>query len=288
MANMRKHLVATVAIVASPALGGCVGTTGSGLVDFDAFASGPSDASGAPGTKHAYTFLSPYTGYTITLETAMLQIGAVYLDATPCNGSSEVTSCVDQNAETVAQVNGGELGAYGVPMSGVLVDALSPEPQSFIGQGSGIVQAAGSAEVWLVSPDQMMDGIDDVNNATAIATIAGTATKDGESWPFTASVSIGQNRELPAQNPALPGQNPICLQRIVKPICLSPALSPAPSTSLNVTVDPKAWFNDVHFSELGASGGAIPDSNDDANGRDLFKGIKQSSGVYAFSFQAAP
>jgi len=155
MANMRKHLVATVAIVASPALGGCVGTTGSGLVDFDAFASGPSDASGAPGTKHAYTFLSPYTGYTITLETAMLQIGAVYLDATPCNGSSEVTSCVDQNAETVAQVNGGELGAYGVPMSGVLVDALSPEPQSFIGQGSGIVQAAGSAEVWLVAPDSL-------------------------------------------------------------------------------------------------------------------------------------
>jgi hypothetical protein len=263
-----------------------VGTTGSGIVDFDAYASGPPDATGTPGSEHAYAFASPYTGYAITLRTATLQIGAVYLDATPCTGSSDVPACVDQDAETIAQVNGGVQGAFGVETSGVLLDALSPDPQAFATGGTGIVQPARSAEVWLVAPDGMADPIDDPANDAVIATASGTAEKDGHAYPFTASVSIGANRMLPAENPALPGENPICLQRIVRPICLSPALEPEPGTALRVGVDPKGWFDNVDFSRLGPSGGVIPDSNDDVNGHNLFQGLESSSGVYTFSFAA--
>jgi hypothetical protein len=279
------HAIAsfTALVVALPALAGCVGTTGSGLVDFDAYASGPADATGAPGSQHSYTFLSPYSGYTITLTTATLQIGAVYLDATPCSGGSGLSACIDQNAETVAQVNGGVTGAYGVETTGVLLDALSPDPQPFAAPGSGIVQAAYSAEVWLAVPDASSDSIDDPNNSATIATVAGTAVKGGHTYPFTASVSIGQNRVIPAQNPALPGENPICEQRIVAPICLTPAVTPEGGT-LNVNVDPKGWFDDVDFALLGPSGGAIPDDNTDANGRNFFQGIESSTGVYSFSF----
>ena len=116
---------------------------------------------GSPRQLHSYTFLSPYTGYTITLTTATLQIGAVYLDAAPCSGSSAIPPCVDQNAATVAQVNGGvERRLRGRRSSGVLVDALSPDPQPFAGPGSGIIQQAQSAEVWLSSGAEVM-AIDD-------------------------------------------------------------------------------------------------------------------------------
>jgi hypothetical protein len=288
---MNKHrAIGLLPLLLAPLLTACVGTTGSGLVDFDAFASGPDDASGKPGTTHAYEFLSPYSGYTITLSQATLQIGAVYLDAAPCNGGSASPPCVNQEAATVAQVNGGVTGAFGVPVAGVLLDTLSPDPQPFTTGGSGIIQDALSAEVWLMTnPMGETDAIDDANLAPTIATVAGKAEKDGDTFPFTATVTIGQNRLIPAANPALPGENPICDVRIVRPICLTPPIEPEPGTSLHVQVDPKGWFDNVDFENLVPLGGPpyeIPDTNGDASGRNLFQGLESSSGVYTFSFQA--
>ncbi len=162
--NMKNHVSSgLLLLLLAPLMTACVGTTGSGLVDFDAYASGPPDATGAAGSAHSYTFLSPYTGYTITLTTATLQIGAVYLDAAPCNGSSAILACVNEEASTVAQVNGGATGAYGIQTTGLLLDVLSPDPQPFPVQGSGIIQQAQSAEVWLATADaNSTDGIDDV------------------------------------------------------------------------------------------------------------------------------
>jgi hypothetical protein len=285
---------AVLALLSAPLLGACVGTTGGEVVDFSAYAAGPSDATGAPGTKHAYAFHSPYTGYDITLSTATLQIGAVYLDAAPCTGGSGVPSCVNESAQTVAQVSGGVAGAYGQAMSGVLLDALSPDPQPFASGGTGIVQpgaAARSAEVWLAVPDGTTDAIDDTGAGATVATIEGQAERGGQVYPFSATVTIGQNRAIPASNPALPGANPICQQRIVRPICLTPAIQPA-ATSLHVQVDPKAWFNNVDFSLLAEEGQSshytIPDDDDDVTGNNLFQGIESSTGVYSFSFQVQP
>ncbi len=124
--------------------------------------------------------------------------------------------------------------------------------------------------------------------APTIAEVAGTAEKDGETYAFTATVTIGENRVVTASNPALPGQNPICYQRIVRPICLTPPIEPEPGTAFHVRVDPKGWFNNVNFSLLGVSGGSyqIPDTNNDVTGHDFFQGLESSSGVYSFTFQA--
>ena len=101
------------------------------------------------------------------------------------------------------------------------------------------------------NPSGEEDAIDDTMMAApTIAEVAGTAEKDGETYTFTATVTIGQNRLLPASNPALPGLDPICDQRIVRPICLTPPLEPEPGTSFHVEVDPKGWFNNVDFSVL--------------------------------------
>jgi hypothetical protein len=284
---MNKPLLPCLLLLLAPLGTACVGTTGGGLVDFDAYASGPSDATGAPFTEHAYTFESPYSGYTITLSQATLQVGAVYLDAAPCTGSSATPPCVDQSASTVAQVNGGVITDAGAQVSGLLLDTLSPQAQPFAAKGSGIVQPALSAEVWLSTGTEAM-AIDDPSNASAVVQVAGTAVKDGQSYPFTGTVTIGSNRMLPASDPALPGQNPICDQRIVRPICLSPAVEPVAGASFHVTVDPRGWFNNVEFSKLDTSQGPpypIPDDNDDVNGHNFFQAIESSSGVYAFSFQ---
>ncbi len=287
---MKKHVSPRLLLaLLAPLLTACVGTTGGGIVDFDAYASGPADATGAPGTMHAYVFQSPYSGYTITLHTATLQIGAVYLDASPCSGSSEVLPCVNQNAATVAQVSGGVVSGSGVQTSGVLLDVLSPDPQAFASPGTGIIQQARSAEVWLSSGAEVM-AIDDLSDTSPIAQVAGTAEKDGQSYPFAGTVTIGQNRLLPASNPAEPGLNPICDKRIVRPICLgdNPSVVPEPGSSLHVRVDPRSWFDNVDFSKLDQSAGppyAIPDDNDDVNGHDFFQGIETSAGVYSFRFQ---
>jgi hypothetical protein len=279
---------ALLPVLLAPLLTACVGTTGSGLVDFNAYASGPPDAEGAPNGTHSYVFESPYTGYTITLTTATLQIGAVYLDAAPCSGSSATPPCVNENAASVGQVNGSVTGAYGIETAGVLVDTLSPDPQPFATAGSGIIQQAQSAEVWLANadPNNLIDGIDDVSYAPIIATVAGTAEKDGASYPFTGTVTIGANRLLPVSNSALPGLNPICQRRIVRPICLpkTPPVEPEAGTSLHVEVDPRGWFNNVEFSTL--MGTQIPDDNNDVNGNNFFQGLESSSGVYSFTFQS--
>lgn len=281
----------------APLLTACVGTTGSGLVDFDAYASGPTGVpglSGAPGAAHSFRFLSPYTGFTITLTTATLQIGAVYLDATPCSGGSGVLPCVNEAAATVAQVNG-DLTSEA---SGLLLDTLSPDPQPFPTPGSGIIQQALSAEVWLATGSLgSTDSIDDITNAPQIAQVAGRAEKDGNTYLFTGSVTIGQNRLIPVSNPALPGEYPICDQRIVRPICLpnNPPVEPASGATLHVQVDPRGWFDNVDFSKLTAPAGRypvppgptyqIPDSNNDVVGQDFFQGIESSAGVYSFTFE---
>jgi hypothetical protein len=272
----------------------CVGTTGGSLVDFSASASGPPGTSGSPGAKHAFEFdLTETSGYHVTLTQATLQIGAVYLDATPCLGSSAPTTCGDPSVTAVAQVNGGVVGAYGVGLvSGVDVDVLSPDPQPFNSQGSGIDDPgmpAQSAQVWLSGGTTGMAIYADPDSTT-IASVAGTAEKDGKSYRFIGTVTISSSNRGKPGTAAQPGVDPLCLQRIASPICLGAPITPVASASLHVEVDPRPWFNNVDFSQLPRSGDAdspyqIPDTNADPNGANLLQGIEASSGVYSFSFE---
>jgi hypothetical protein len=74
------------------------------------------------------------------------------------------------------------------------------------------------------------------------------ATRGAESFPFEGQLTIGANRILPPRNPALPGSNPLCRQRIVSPIAFDATL--AEGSSVQLLIDPRAWFVTVDFSEL--------------------------------------
>src|SRR5262249_13934648 len=94
-------------------------------------------------------------------------------------------------------------------------DLLSPTLQPLLTTGEGVRAEAKAGEVWLNGLD-----IDALDDPTPILDVAGTVVLSGQPATFAASLTIGQNRARPVENPALPGSNPICKQRIVTPILL--------------------------------------------------------------------
>jgi hypothetical protein len=273
------HRVMAGTVFAAAALS-CVGTTGGGLVTFNAYASGPADAASP-------LVFDTGTGFHVTLTTATMHIGAVYLTATPANLSSQDTSCIEPG-RYLAEVPGG-----------VDVDLLSPAPQAFAVQGDGSIDVAVTGEIWLTNgdvndPDDSRE-LADGGTTAEVVTLAGIAARAGSSWPFEASVTIGDNRLKPVSDPALPGLNPICKRRIV---VVSPIDTPVRAGSaLYVRVDPRALVRLVDFSELDLVQSTptplyqIPDSDDSPTtgataGRNLLTGILTAgTSSYSFTFQ---
>lgn len=250
--------------LALPSLGGCIGTTGGELVTFDAYAAGPEDAAaGEP-----YTFQNS-RGYAITLTRATVHVGAVYLNRSRPASVSSSTSCFLS-------------GVYGAEVtSGLDVDILSPDLQEFPEPGSGTTERALAGEVWLF-------GGRDVNapgDSTLILDVAGTATKEGASYPFEGRLTISENRVVPPDSPAQPGADPICKQRVVSPIPVDLRLSPG--DALVLRVDPRGMFANVAFAELEQVSDEPPlyrfrDDGEDAPSRNLYSGLRAAQGTYSF------
>jgi hypothetical protein len=133
----------------------------------------------------------------------------------------------------------------------------------------------------------------DVNatdDSTTILALAGTAEKGGSTYPFSAGITIDQNREPAPSASALPGENPICLQRIVTPILTSISLSQSGTLVLNV--DPKALFLNVDFSELPEFSTDPPTygfTNDGSNqpSVNLYDNLRAAGPVYRFTWKPA-
>jgi hypothetical protein len=241
---------------------GCGGTTGSALVSFDAVASGPLDANG-----EALSFTTG-VGAQVTLTHALLRFGAVYLNqSVPLSGAAS-GPCISPGIY-VAE-------AFG-PMT---VDLLSPRPVPFPTRGEGTETRAKTAEVWLTGGDVNADA-----DSTVIVDVAGTAQQGGQTYPFTAAVTIGSNRKANVTSPAFPGSSPICHQRIVTPILVD--LTPTEGGTLSLRIDPRPMFNAVDFSTLAGPPYRIPDDATGAGGA-LFRGLVSSSGVYTLAWSSAP
>jgi len=249
---------------------GCGGTTGSALVTFRGEASGPSDADGAP------LSFTTGAGADVTLTKAALHLGAVYLNqSVPASGAA-AEPCISPGIYV------GEL------FGGLDVDLLSSKPVLFPSRGEGTETEARTAEVWLVGGGT--DARADVNandDSTRILDVEGSATQDGVSYPFSATVTIGANRKPNVTNAALPGANPICHQRIVTPILVD--LTPENGGTLALQIDPRPMFDSLDFSKAIEAPDApgtyqIPDTTSGAGGS-LFKGLTASFGVYSFSFR---
>jgi hypothetical protein len=251
-------------------LAGCNGTTGSGLVTFTARAGGPSDAQG--GAPIAFDTGS---GYHMTLTRVKFHFGAIYLNmSVPSSGGSE------QPCALPGIYVGQAFGSCTDNLCGVDLDLLTSDLVTLPIPGQGTENPAKEAEVWLTGGD-----INAPDDPTPILDVAGTATRMGQSWPFTAIVTIGKNRAIPPQSPALPGSNPICHQRIASPIPVDFTLTDG--GELDLRVDPRGMWNGFDFAGLTppASGNTyvIPD---DAGGVEnaLYKGVIANSGVYQFTW----
>jgi hypothetical protein len=262
--TLRVALVAPL-LAAGVACVACVGTTGSDLVTFSAYAAGPAFADQQP-----MTFTNGL-GWTITLTKAKLHVGAVYLNrSVPVSGGQE-RSCFLPGVY-VAEV-----------LTGVDVDVLSATPQRFPSLGNGTEDHAVTGEVWLTG-----GRVDALEDRTVIADVAGTAVRGPEALRFEGTITIGSNRAVRSTDPARPGANPLCAERIVTPIPAS--ITPRESGSLLLRVDPRRWFANVELGELEpVSAGSdlrffadAPNVNQPST--NLYSGLRSASGVYTFEW----
>lgn len=210
-------------------LGGCVGTTGGDVFEIQAYASGPDGlVAGEP-----YAF-SNGRGYDVRLDQASLHVGAAYLNHSRAVSVAADTSCALAGIY-VAEVT-----------QGLDVDLLSPELQAFGGHSVATSEHALTGEVWLMDGD-----VNAPNSDATILALRGEATRESERYPFSAQLTIGQNRAIPPPDPALPGANPICKQRIVSPVPVELTLDSG--TGLVLRVDAAHFFANVDFSTLAPS-----------------------------------
>jgi hypothetical protein len=251
------------------ALQGCGGTTGDDTVDFEAAASGPPDAvSGQP------LVFEGARGWQVTLETASLHIGALYLaDSLPVSGT-QATSCTLPGSY-VAQVTQGRD-----------VDLLSGEAQRFPVLGRGITLEALAGQVWLTSGD--VNDVNDPPRPTVILTLAGSARLGGEIRQFEAQLTIASNRVSTGTGPA--GAAPICKERIVSPIQTS--LRVTRQGALWLRIDPRRLFANVDFGALAlASDGvhfSFKDDSSDQPSANLYNNLKAGGGGALYTFSWVP
>jgi len=242
---------------------GCVGTTGGDTFSFDAFARGE-----GTGTVDA-----PYVNaheYSIALSRAKVHVGAIYLNRSAPTSVSSDTSCLLSDVY-VAEV----------PRA-LEVDALTTEPQRFPDLGQATQELAKTGEVWLTGGD-----VNDPNDSTVILDVRGIATKGGKEYPFEGALSIGENRLEPTP-PELPGLKPICKERIVTPVPVDLAL--VRGGKLTLGIDVARMFSNVDFSLLTADENGVLHFDDDqetadAASRNLYVGLRSSTGIYRFTVE---
>ena len=244
---------------------GCVAQTGGQTVDFQVAAAGPADA--VAGQPLAFT---TGAGWDVILTQAKLHIGAVYLDESRPISGGQATGCY-LTGTYVAQET-----------SGLDVDLLDPGLQLFPGKAHSITEpAALVGQVWLTGGD-----INASTDPTPILVVAGAATKDGASFPFTGTVTISSNRQAATSGAA--GGDPICKARIVTPIDAVPIQT---TGGLLLRIDPRNYFAGVDFSLLppaAATGGyAFSDNPNGAGysptGFQLYTNLHQTA-PYTFSW----
>jgi hypothetical protein len=240
----------------------CVGGTGGETLDFDAAASGPSDARAG----QALVFDAAH-GWHVSLQSARLHVGALYLaDSAPVSGAQD-TSC-QLPGSYIAEVR-----------EGLDVDLLSSTPQPFPVRGKGITGEALAAQIWLTSGD--VNVIGDPPRPAIILELSGTATRNAEARPFQASLTIAGNRIVAGGGAA--GGATICKQRIVT---RQLALQVEAEGVLRLRIDPRRLFSNVDFGALSPDGDGYVFHDDDSDqpSANLYNNLR-SGDSYQFSWE---
>lgn len=245
----------------------CVGTTGGDVVDFGATASGPEGLqSGSP------LAFDTDLGWQVSLTTAHLHVGAVYLNESLPVSGAQSTNCILPGTY-VAEVT-----------DGLNVDLLSSEGQPFPSLGHGTTLLATSAQVWLTegpidSPEEPAQ--------QPILTVVGSATRAGDVRPFSAKLSISTSNRL-ANSVNSPFASPICKLRVVSPIATSVQVET--QGSLRLRIDPRLLFVNVDFGALMADSGVFvfADDSSDQPSANLYQNLRSAGALYTFSWASAP
>jgi hypothetical protein len=250
------------------ALSACNETTGQPVIAFTA------QAGGVAGIAPSVPFITG-SGYAVTLTMAQFHMGAVYLNQyNPESGAGSMPCVLD--------------GIYVAEVFGPLdLDLLSPEMVAFPQAGTGTEALAHTAQIFLLEGD-----INDPDSSEPVLELAGTAQKGITQWPFTATVSIGENRLPQVSDVSEPGANPICAERIVTPIIpVGGAVTPTNNGQLSVRVDVRHMLDGVDFvyltdgvSPTPAPPYVIPDQIGTTVSDQLFSGLRSDSNVYAISY----
>jgi hypothetical protein len=248
----------------------CVGTTGGERVTFTAAAAGPADVFG-----HALSFTSG-RGFHVVLTQATIHIGALYLNQSLPVSGAQSTDCVLPGTYVAEETTGRD------------IDLLDATPQIFPDYGDATTTLALAGEVWLKGPGSVSSPSD----ATPILIVEGQADDGKSSWPFAGQITIGSNRVRPVSDPSQPSAHPICKERIVSPIALSP-IRPTAGGTLLVRVDPRQLFVNVDFASLKQFSTDPPrygfvDSDADQPSISLYQALRAAGGLYAFSWLEAP
>jgi hypothetical protein len=241
----------------------CIGTTGSEVVSFHASAAGVQGANAPFVNNH---------GWSVTLVTAKLHVGAVYLNRSLSISGGQERECF----------LAGVYVAQAFDAKDHKIDVLSSTPQPFSDVGSGTADHALTGEVWLAG-----ERVDSQDDPTVIVDVAGTAVRENESITFAGTVTISRNRREPVTDPARPGAKPLCSKRIVSGILTS--ITPTDGGSLVLRVDPRAWFKNVAFEELPAGFPGeprrIPDDSEVGPGKSLYDDLRKTD---AYRFEWMP
>lgn len=257
---------------------GCSGTTGLRRVRFTLYAGGFLREGTGP-----LTFRNA-AGWDVSLTVAQVAAGPVYFNVAPAlswrargrRGLLELLVGTAHADETADHLAGGRVIAQVTERT--VIDALSPELRP-LGEGSGVSEAALSAEVWLL-PEAPTGPI---LPGPAAAVVRGTASKGAQVVPFLARLLLDEKAAM--------GQT-LQQLRAARRIPAELDFTALPDgTAIALRVDPRSWLLGVDFTELRdrpLEDGAHVATADDQLLRELLTGVRQSRGVYTFSLAGTP
>jgi len=243
------------------AIASCSGTTGGALVTLP-FKSG--------GAQVSSTFTTA-TGWTVTLQTALIALGPFYFTISPPSQALATSGVVIIQATEQ-----------------VVVDALNPNLQNVPGGADGETGTSIAAVIGLNPPDSTQSPSLQALLGTNVGLVAGTATKGGTTVQFSGPIAINPNLASAAV--------PLAYLEQVSGALADLTFLASPQV-LELRVDPTSWFDAVDFSLLlrgSPSNGVYTWDVSDCSGQSfaqtaqcefldtLLQGVQSETGVYLF------
>lgn len=246
---MRRLLLCTLVM-------GCANSTGGDLITL------PFEAGGA--TRDAtqpFTFTTP-TGWTVTLDQALIAAGPFYFNVDPPS--------TDEFRSGVVIVQATEQ---------TIIDTLDPTLHDVAGGANGETGSAVACEIGLLAPDaadQAAFPADSELLGAGLAYVSGTAINGSATVQFEGQVIVDQSLVTTTE--------PLADLQRIRGAGVALTFGSAPE-QLELRVDPTHWFDQSDFSQIDS--GAAPDggytwTTDTTFAAQLLEGVKGETGVYLF------